>query len=168
MKPRPFFAFAGMMVLAASFAWAETNAAKKAPAAVKSADDAQKPAEKSNRKIPNSLMFTIDEINDIQSRMASSQETDDQKTGNTDAIENATLYLSTIVYYGPKDWTIWLNGKPISPGDEFPEFKVTEIGPRFVELLVPLSAQGMRPVRLEPNQTFIAKSGAVVEGPWNQ
>jgi hypothetical protein len=41
---------------------------------------------------------------------------------------------------------------------------VTQIDSDSVELLVPLSAQGMRPVRLRPNQTFVAKTGAVVEG----
>jgi len=114
--------------------------------------------------IPATIMFSIDELNEIQSRVATTG--DDGASGNPDAIEKASLYLSTIVYYGPKDWTIWVNGLPISPGQDFQSFRITDIGPRFVELLVPLSAQGMRPVRLEPNQSFIVKSGAVVEGPW--
>jgi len=117
-----------------------------------------------SRELPPTLMFSIDELNEIRSRAATSQ--DQGTSGNPDAIENASLYLSTIVYYGPNDWTIWINGLPISPGQDFQSMKVTDIGPRFVELLVPLSAQGMRPVRLEPNQSFIVKSGAVVEGPW--
>jgi len=116
------------------------------------------------RNIPASMMFSIDELNEIRSRAASQDES--ATRGNPDAIEKASLYLSTIVYYGPKEWTIWVNGLPISPGQDFQSFQITDIGPRFVELLVPLSAQGMRPVRLEPNQSFIVKSGAVVEGPW--
>jgi len=120
----------------------------------------------SRAQIPSTLMFGIDELNDIQGRMASSG-SDSEENGGAQ-IENATLYLSTILYFGPRDWTIWVNGKPIGPRDEFSEFQVTNIGPRFVEMLVPLSAQGMRPVRLEPNQTFITKSGSVVEGAWKQ
>lgn len=119
-----------------------------------------------NPRLPQTLMFTIDELTDIQNRITLEDEDGPKKRGPSNAIENSTLYLSTILYSGPNDWTIWVNGKPITPNQDFNEFKVTDIGPRFVELLVQLSAQGMRPVRLEPNQTFITKSGAVVEGPW--
>jgi hypothetical protein len=107
-------------------------------------------------------MFATDEFNDIQGRINSGETTDTNQ--GKQAIEDATLYLSTIVYYGPKDWTIWVNGVPISPKQEFQAFQVTQIEPDFVELLVPLSAQGMRPIRLSPNQTFITKTGTVIEG----
>jgi hypothetical protein len=127
--------------------------------------EAQPPSVKP--QIPSTLMFSIDELNDIQGRIASVSSSADDGAPS-DEIENATLYLSTILYYAAKDWTIWINGKPIGPNDEFKEFQVTDIGPRHVELLVPLSAQGMRPVRLEPNQTFITTSGTVVEGAWNR
>jgi len=112
-------------------------------------------------QIPDTLMFSIDEYNDIQSRIAGSNETG---AADRSAIEDASLYLSTILYFGPSDWTIWVNGVPITADQEFNSFQVTEIAPTHVQLLVPLSAQGMRPVRLEPNQTFITKSGIVVEG----
>lgn len=127
---------------------------------------ADAPAAAPARRIPDTLMFSIDELNDIQSRLGAAQEAETRARGNS--IEGATLYLSTILYSGPNDWTIWVNGKPISPGQDFQDFEVLDIGPRFVELRVPLSAQGMRPVRLEPNQTFIARSGAIVEGAWRQ
>ncbi len=116
--------------------------------------------------VPDTLMFTIDEMNDIQSRVAAGGQADGERGGSTEAIENATLYLSTILYYGPQSWTIWINGRPISPGQDFQAFQVTDINAHSVELLVPLSAQGMRPVRLSPNQTFVTRTGAVVEGPW--
>jgi len=114
-----------------------------------------------SNQVPDTLMFSIDEYNDIQSRIAGSNETGDAASN---AIEDASLYLSTILYLGPNDWTIWVNGVPITADQEFNSFQVTEIAPTHVQLLVPLSAQGMRPVRLEPNQTFITKSGIVVEG----
>ncbi len=123
------------------------------------------PPESPARTIPDTVMFSIDEINDVRSR-ASSNTDNDAGTGNRDAIESATLYLSTILFYGPNDWTIWVNGAPITPRQDFSSFQVTSIGPDFVELLVPLSARGMSPVRLSPNQTFVARSGAIVEGKW--
>lgn len=116
------------------------------------------------RRIPDTLMFSIDELNEIRGRIAAGS--GDGDSSRSDAIESASLYLSTILYYGPKQWTIWVNGVPITPQQEFSEFKVTDIGPDYVELLIPLSAQGMRPVRLSANQTFIAKSGTIVEGKW--
>lgn len=119
------------------------------------------------RTVPDTLMFTIDELNEIQSRIGAGGQGNDGG-GRVDAIENATLFLSTILYTNPKDWTVWINGAAITPEQEFGSFEVTQIGPDFVELLVPLSAQGMRPVRLAPNQTFIAKSGIVVEGQWKK
>lgn len=124
-----------------------------------SAPESQAPI---SREVPDTLMFSIDDLNDIQSRIAGGSDGDRDDS----AIEEATLYLSTILYYGPNDWTIWINGLPINPGENFRSFQVTDIGPSHVDLLVPLSAQGMRPVRLAPNQTFITSSGTIVEGPW--
>jgi len=109
-----------------------------------------------------SLMFTVDQFNEIQGRIGSGDITDTNQ--GRQPIEDASLYLSTIVYYGPKDWTIWVNGVAIGPNQDFQAFQVTDIDADSVQLLVPLSAQGMRPVRLSPNQTFITKSGLVVEG----
>ncbi len=116
-------------------------------------------------RIPDTLMFSIDDLNEIQSRIAgsgASSESDDS------AIEEASLYLSTILYYGREDWTAWINGVPIGPGENFQSFTVTDIGPAYVELLVPLSAQGMQPVRLSPNQTFVTDTGTIIEGPWER
>lgn len=146
------------IALAPSLGWT----AEDAPAKAETPADAA-PA----RRIPDTVMFTTDELTDIQSRIGAAEEEASNRTRSA-AIENATLYLSTILYTSPNEWTIWVNGKPISPGQDFQDFEVIEIGPRFVELRVPLSAQGMRPVRLEPNQTFITKSGAVVEGAWRR
>lgn len=139
------------VVLAASSGQAQDGAAASAPA---------DPA-----RVPDTVMFTIDELTEIQSRTAAVGRADGG--GRQDAIENATLYLSTILYYGPQDWTVWVNSVPIGPRQDFQSFQVTNVGPDFVELVVPLSAQGMRPVRLSPNQTFVARTGAVVEGKWN-
>ncbi|MGE0282890.1 MAG: hypothetical protein AB7E79_03715 [Rhodospirillaceae bacterium] len=116
-------------------------------------------------EIPDTLMFTVDEINEIQSRMAAGNQAGSNER-SADGIENATLYLSTILYFGPENWTVWINGAPIGPRHDFQEFEITAIDSNSVELVVPLSAQGMRPVRLAPNQTFVARTGDIVEGPW--
>jgi hypothetical protein len=146
---------------------AETQAAAGAsPPSPLAASSAGQKGALLNAAVPDTLMFTIDELNEIQSRAAAIGRKKEDDSSNNGAIESATLYLSTIVYYGPQDWTVWVNGIPIRPGQEFQAFQITDIQPDHVELMVPLSAQGMRPVRLSPNQTFIAKTGTVVEGPW--
>jgi hypothetical protein len=114
---------------------------------------------------PDSLMFSTDDLTDIQSRIVAGAGGEQSNDGA--GIENAALYLSTILFYGPQEWTAWINGTPIGPQQDFQAFRVTDIGPDYVELVVPLSAQGMRPVRLSPNQTFVARTGSVVEGRWN-
>ena len=157
---------------AAAQAPAQSPPAQAAPPAT--AANADKPAtekpaaaaaapQKPPRAAAETMMFTIDEFNDIQGRIASGGSNSGKK--DSAAIETANLYLSTILYTNRNDWTVWINGVPIGPSQDFQSFQITSITPSYVELLVPLSAQGMRPVKLGPNQTFIAKSGAVVEGP---
>ncbi|MDX2223251.1 MAG: hypothetical protein SFV21_10905 [Rhodospirillaceae bacterium] len=114
--------------------------------------------------VPDTLMFTIDELNEIKDRISSGSVNEDR--AGSDIFNDPTLFLGSILYYGPKEWVIWVNGVPVGPDDEFQSFQVTDITPQYVQLLVPLSAQGMRPVRLEPNQTFITESGVIVEGPF--
>jgi len=115
--------------------------------------------------VPDSLMFSVDELNELRARFGAG-EAGRGGVAASDSIESASLYLSTILFYSPAEWTIWVNGVAIGPRQDLQSFEVTDIGPDYVDLLVPLSAQGMKPVRLSPNQTFIAKSGAVVEGKW--
>lgn len=115
--------------------------------------------------VPDTLMFTIDELNDIQSRIAGGDVT--EEVIRTEAIEEANLFLSSILYFGPKEWTIWINGLPIGPNQEVDSFEVVNINAAHVEMIVPLSATGMRPVRLEPNQTFISQTGVILEGQWD-
>lgn len=115
--------------------------------------------------VPDTLMFTIDELQEIQSRIADGVVT--EEVVRAEAIEQANLFLSSILYFGPKDWTIWVNGVPIGPNHEVDSFEVFNIDATHVEMIVPLSATGMRPVRLEPNQTFISQTGVILEGQWD-
>lgn len=73
------------------------------------------------------------------------------------------LYLSGILYAGPGDWTIWINGQPLRPGDKGNMFEVIEVTGRHIVLLVAWG-ESTRQVVLEPNQTFLPAYAAVVEG----
>jgi hypothetical protein len=138
----------------------ESNSSVETKAGVAEINGSEGPIKR--RSVPDTIMFTIDEFTEIKDREAGGEITEIEKAKQL--LEASTLYLNSIMYYGPKSWTIWINGQPIGPGQDFQSFQVTEINTRFVELLVPLSVKGMRPVRLEPNQTFIAESGIIVEG----
>jgi hypothetical protein len=132
---------------------------------VRSAEEASTPAQPPAKSvalpaIPETLMFTVDEYNDIQSHL--SVQADNRRDSNK--IEQASLYLSSILYTSPTDWTVWINGVPIGPKDDLQDFHIISTSSNAVELLVPLSALGMHPIKLGPNQTFVARSGVVVEG----
>src|SRR5262245_44145961 len=103
-----------MFALAAS-----TGIAAEAPPAAPAAA-ATEPAAVSPVRVPDTLMFGIDEYNDIQGHL--SRGGGDEKRADTGGIEDASLYLSTILYMGPEDWTIWVNGVAIGPHDEFSAF----------------------------------------------
>ncbi len=157
------------IVLSAASMWAGVTVVGSVYAADETAAPAAsgEPARVIKQRVaPDSLMFSPDEFADIQGHSAGSGAGGNGAADGSglQAIEDATLYLSTIVYAGPNDWTIWINGTPVSSHQGFQAFKVTDISPNSVELLVPLSAQGVRPVHLQPNQTFITKTGVVVEG----
>ena len=126
------------------------------------AKPADTPVAVADTRVPDTLMFATDELTDIQSRIGQAEA--GTGVGTENSVESASLYLSSILYFSPTDWIIWVNGVPVEPQQDFQAFRVTDISPSSVELLVPLSAMGMRPVRLGPNQTFMAKTGIVVEG----
>jgi hypothetical protein len=163
MKPFTFAAVVALIIpiVVPTTLWGQTAPAPSTPASSTATGSGPSTEAPLRRRIPDTLMFTIDEFNEIKDRIAGGEITDEKKQAEL-GVE--ALFLSSILYTGPKDWTIWINGSPIGPDQDFQAFQVTDIGPRYVELLVPLSVQGMRPVRLEPNQTFIAESGIIVEG----
>jgi hypothetical protein len=103
------------------------------------------------------------------------------------------LYLGSIVYYSPSNWSVWLNGKKLLNRNNQPsnEFYIDRISPSEIELLwTPpslldtvetwrrLTEDGAHPpegvavdaekgritLHMRPNQTFLPKSLAIREG----
>ena len=75
------------------------------------------------------------------------------------------LYLAAIVYFGPDSWSFWLNGTRITPDSGLAMVDVVSVSREAVELaLHVVSDQPAVPVRLRPNQSFIARSGEILEG----
>ncbi|WP_404382251.1 hypothetical protein [Caenispirillum salinarum] len=73
------------------------------------------------------------------------------------------LYLSGLLYRAPGEWTVWINGQPLRPGDSGHLFSIADVDDRAVTLAVDWG-ETTRLVRLEPHQTFVPSHSAVVEG----
>jgi hypothetical protein len=77
----------------------------------------------------------------------------------------ATVHLSAILYEGPGDWQIWLNGRSF---EQSGVAGATEIlGVRQGSVQLRWRGAQARPVDiiLRPNQTYIVGTGEIVEGP---
>ena len=55
---------------------------------------------------PETLMFSIDELTEIRNRMVQGGGAEGRDNSRNNPIEDASLYLSTILYYGPEEWDI--------------------------------------------------------------
>lgn len=164
-------------------------------------------------KKPSSLMFDEEEIDNIDKAVDAlrsgqtltiddSEMTDeerkvkiekDKKAENdarkaTEENEKSYIYLASILYYSPHDWTIWVNNTKISSADNNPkkELYVRAINAdlvkirwtislskwkilsgRTVEEVAPkVNAENQVEVEfiLKSNQTFILGSNSIIEG----
>ena len=75
------------------------------------------------------------------------------------------VQLSAMIYAGPADWSVWLGGVKIGPGQLPPYLSDLRVSPNYVDVSV-ISAPGAAPVpvRLRPNQTFLVTERRIVEG----
>lgn len=75
------------------------------------------------------------------------------------------VYLSAIVYFGPKSWNFWLNDNRITPESPMALVDVISVSHNAIEIALQVVSD--RPpilVRLKPNQTYVARSREVIEG----
>ena len=72
-----------------------------------------------------------------------------------DAPPPRTLHLSGIVYAAPEDWSIWLNGRQVTPQRQLPELRDIRVSRDQVELQwYDEQTKTVVPVRLRPQQRF--------------
>lgn len=65
------------------------------------------------------------------------------------------LHLSGIVYANPQDWSIWLNGKQITPKSQPDEVRGLRVNRDYIELQwYDVINKAVVPVRLRPQQRF--------------
>ena len=75
------------------------------------------------------------------------------------------LYLSSIIYFSPESWNFWLNGERITPKHDLANVDVVAVSRDAVDLVLHVASNKPAvPVRLSPNQTFVARTGETLEG----
>lgn len=171
MMPRPSvaaaLALAAAALLAAGPAVAQ-DAAPAQPAAPAPAPAAAVPATEppvDPASLPVTLMFSLKERVAIEAAMREGGL--DRSAGEPAAplrpFLRTPLYLSGILWSAPGEWTVWLNGRALRPGDSGLLYSIAEVDARRVVLAVAWG-ESTRLVQLEPNQTFVPFTGQVVEG----
>jgi len=76
------------------------------------------------------------------------------------------IHCGAIFYYGPKDWTVWLQGKKWTPETSRDDLQILEVTASDVRLLWH-GEDGASPVAfsLKPNQSFQIATRKVIAGP---
>lgn len=116
------------------------------------------------RLLPKTLMFTLKERMSIEGALREGGfNRDDADATTPRPRRRQPLYLSGLLYRGPSDWTIWINGRALHPGDTGDLFSVADVDSQAVTLAVDWG-ETTRLVRLEPHQTFVPAESGVVEG----
>ena len=74
-------------------------------------------------------------------------------------------YLAAIVYFSPESWSFWLNGDRVTPDQGIDLVDVVSVYRDKVDLILHVASDKPAvPVRLRPNQSFIALTGEILEG----
>ncbi|MDD3182025.1 MAG: hypothetical protein PHD48_04375 [Alphaproteobacteria bacterium] len=75
------------------------------------------------------------------------------------------LHLSTILFFGTDDWSIWLQGEKWTPATDKPDIHILAVTPDEVHLSVKLhSGRIIEHVLLRPHQSLNLLNGQVIEG----
>jgi hypothetical protein len=76
-----------------------------------------------------------------------------------------TVTLGAIVYYGPKNWAVWLQGERWTPATKHPELQILDVKPGLVRATYsPPNGAKKSTISLKPYQTFHAATGKITEG----
>lgn len=105
-----------------------------------------------------SLMFTAEEHARIMAALGRRQlaaPAAPLPTVQEGQVIDRVLHLSGIVYANPRDWTIWLNGRRITPREQPDEVRGLRVSRDAIELQwYDAVNEAVVPVRLRPQQRF--------------
>jgi hypothetical protein len=125
-----------------------------------------------NKKI-TSLMYDPDELSGIQSAIDSLKndrvyvpagESDDAKSKNDNKVGNirSYIYLGSILYFGPKNWAVWIDGKKITYEDNKSsnELYLTSVTSSSVDVLWKMSISKWKILSNKKNEDSIPKANS--------
>lgn len=139
-----------------------------APAVAADRDQAMAPATAERKAAEDSLLFSreVQELLEAARRARGAASAVPAAAGAPPARpEPGALHLSAIVYQGPNDWQIWLNGRRFDPGAGAGPIEIRGVQPDLVRLRWRGGTGRAAEITLRPNQTYIVGSGEIVEGP---
>jgi hypothetical protein len=95
-----------------------------------------------------SLFFTNDEMQTIEAAVQKSAQQHPSDNG-----EDVTL--GAVLYYGPENWSVWLQGERWTPTTNKPNLHIVDVAADHVRLSVtPLSGGTPQEITLRPHQTY--------------
>jgi hypothetical protein len=104
----------------------------------------------------DSLFFTPDETKQIEALA--------NKNGPRNSSQS-DIHLGAVMYYGPGNWTLWLQGERWTPETVKADLHVLDVQPDAVRLtLTATPDMTTREITLRPHQTYRIATGQVVEG----
>lgn len=153
-------------------------------------DEENNNAERALESFRNNQQFVPEENEEEKSLNAKKRGEEDQKAQEKEMVENekSFIYLASIIYFGAKDWAVWINDQKITydSNNSKKELYLTSVKNNSVKLMWKISLSkwkilsGQRPnapspsvnsnnqveveFELQPNQTFSLKSDKVSEG----
>ncbi|MFA4993913.1 MAG: hypothetical protein WC521_01215 [Bdellovibrionales bacterium] len=81
-------------------------------------------------------------------------------------VREGEIHLGAVVYYGPDDWTLWLQGTKWTPETEQSDLRVLEVTANDVRLLWRgENGKEAQEILLKPNQSFEIATGKVISQP---
>ncbi|MDD5585947.1 MAG: hypothetical protein PHY92_03195 [Alphaproteobacteria bacterium] len=105
-----------------------------------------------------SLFFNSEELNRIEAAVNKTEP-------NGDAAKQEAVTLGAVVYYGPKNWTVWLQGERWTPATKRPDLQILDVKPDLVRLaFAPQNGAKKREITLRPYQSFQPDTGQILEG----
>jgi hypothetical protein len=78
--------------------------------------------------------------------------------------ETVILRLGSILYFGPKDWIVWLQGERWTPDTDKPDLHIVSVDPEQVRLIWTAGTTQPQSINLRPHQTYNTATGQVSDG----
>ncbi len=71
------------------------------------------------------------------------------------------IHLGAVLYYGPDDWVLWLQGKKWTPSTQSRDLRVLEVAEDEVRLAWRENGGAEKKIALKPDQSFDTATGKV-------